>query len=252
MKIDGRKVLITGGSVGIGRQLAGDLVDRGARVLVCGRDLARLDDLRTKLPRVDSFVCDVRDYASIVALRDYAEQTFGTPDLLMNNAAVFRRFDVEDASYSIDSWLEEIDINLLGTLRVTHAFLPAMTSLPGATIVNVTSAAGYVPIAAAPIYSATKAALQSWTVSLRHQLKDSSVRVIELNPPAVDTRMNKNNPGVEGLKLWSTRDFSQHVIRQLERKNGGDILVGDAKLVHRLSRVVPGMVFNKMNPTHKP
>ena len=252
MKIEGLKVLITGGSIGIGRQLASDLLDRGAEVLVCGRDPGRLDDVRTKLPRLRSFVCDVRDYESILALRDYAERSIGTPDLLINNAAVFRRFDVEDADYSLDRWLEEVDINLLGTLRVTHAFLPKMTSLAAATIVNVTSAAGYLPITAAPVYSATKAALQSWTVSLRHQLRGGPVRVIELNPPAVDTRMNKNNPGVEGLKLWSTRDFSQHVIKRLERRGDKDILVGDAKLVQRLSRFAPGFVFSKMNPTHKP
>lgn len=238
--------------MGIGRQLATDLVDRGAKVLVCGRDPARMEEMRAKLPKVDSFVCDVRDYGSVVALRDYAGQRFGAPDLLINNAAVFRRFDVEDTSYSIDSWLEEVDINFLGTLRVTHAFLPKMTRLPSATIINVTSAAGYLPMTAAPIYSATKAALQSWTVSLRHQLKHSSVRVIELNPPAVDTRMNKNNPGVEGLKLWSTYDFSQHVIRQLEKKGDADILVGDAKLVKRLSRFAPSFVFKKINPTSKP
>ena len=238
--------------MGIGLQLACDLLDAGADVLVCSRDSSHLDSLREQHPSLRTCVADVRDYDSLLALRKYAMETMGPPDLLINNAAVFRRFDVEDRDYALDSWLEEVDINLMGTLRVTHAFLKPMTALPKATIVNVTSAAGYVPMTAAPVYSATKAALQSWTISLRYQLRETPIRVIELNPPAVDTRMNKNNPGVAGLKLWSTREFSKYVIDQLKRRGDRDILVGDAKLVHRLSRWMPGLVFNKINRTTKP
>ena len=105
------------------------------------------------------------------------------------------------------------------------------------------------PLSAAPVYSASKAAIQSWTKSLRHQIRGTGVSVIELNPPAVDTQMNRGNPDVEGLKLWSTEEFSQHVLRQMARSRTKDILVGDAKLVSRMVRLAPGYLFNRMNPS---
>ncbi|MEM9195209.1 MAG: SDR family NAD(P)-dependent oxidoreductase, partial [Myxococcota bacterium] len=237
MEISNRKVLITGGSAGIGRQLAIDLTERGAAVLVCGRSPERLDTLRAEHPNIGTFVCDVRDYESVVRLREFATQSIGVPEVLFNNAAIFRRFDINATEHSIDLWLDEVDINLMGTLRVTHAFLPLMKNLPEATILNLTSPSAYIPLASAPVYSATKASLHSWTQSLRHQLRGSPVRVLELNPPAVDTQMNQNNPDVEGLKLWSVEAFSRHVITELERSGSKDILVGDAKLVRRMSRV---------------
>ena len=247
MQIQDRRVLITGGSAGIGLRLAMDLSDRGAKVLVCGRDSARLAQVKAEFPRLLATVCDVREYESVVRLRRFAQETLGTPDVLFNNAAVFRRFDVAEPEHPVDVWLEEIDINLMGVLRVTHAFLPMMKKLPEAMVVNVTSPAAYIPMTAAPVYSATKAGIHSWTVSLRHRLRETGVRVIELNPPAVDTQMNRNNPDVEGLKMWSTEEFSRHVVAQLERSGKKDILVGDAKLVRTMSRIAPGFVFKKMN-----
>lgn len=248
MQLEKRKILITGGSAGIGQQLAADLIERGAQVLVCGRKSARLEQMASSHPKVQTFVCDVRNYDDVLRLRAFTLQSFGAPDVLLNNAAVFRRFEISAPDKPVDDWLDEVDINLMGTLRMTHAFLPAMKTLPEAVIINVTSPSAYLPLAAAPIYSATKAALQSWTISLRHQLRDSSVSAIELNPPVVDTRMNKNNPDVEGLKLWSIKEFSEHVIDRLERSGAKDILVGDAKFVRTMSRIVPSLVFKKMNP----
>ncbi|MEO0972637.1 MAG: SDR family NAD(P)-dependent oxidoreductase [Pseudomonadota bacterium] len=248
MDLVGRKVLITGGSIGIGRRLATDLDARGAQVLVCARGEGALARLREAHPGIYTFACDVRDYDSVLRLVQYAEQRMGTPDLLINNAAVFRRFEIDSPDAAIDDWLTEVDININGVLRVTHAFLPKMLALEEATLVNVTSPSAYLPLAAAPIYSATKAAIHSWTQSLRHQLRETSLNVVELNPPAVDTRMNHNNPSVADLKLWSTQEFSQYVLSRLQRRDRRDILVGDAKLVRTMSRVAPGIVFKKMNP----
>lgn len=248
MEFKGSKFLITGGSLGIGRQMAIDLLERGAEVLVCGRDAARLSSLQSEFAGIATHVCDVRDQDGVLALRDRALAVFGAPDVLINNAAVFRRFDVLDPSQSADQWVSEIDINVIGTMRVTHAMLPLMVKGAGGTIINLTSPAAYLPMTAAPAYSASKAAIFSWTTSLRHQLKGTNVSVIELNPPVVDTRMNQNNPNVEGMKRWSTEDFSRHVLRKLERSTSRDILVGDAKLVKSMTRLVPGMVFNIMNP----
>ena len=248
MTFQGTRVLITGGSAGIGRQLALDFTKRGASVIICGRDENRLNTLVAEAPNVRAFKCDVRDNASVTAFRDDVLRTFGPPDVLINNAAIFRRFDVQDSSLDVTQWLDEIDINVMGVLRMTYALLPSLVALEQATIVNVTSPSAYSPLAAAPVYSASKAALHSWTVSLRHQLRNTSVSVIELNPPVVDTQMNANNPDVEGLKRWSTVEFSEHVLNAFTRTRTKDILVGDAKLVKRMTRLAPAWVFSKMNP----
>lgn len=248
MTFDGTTFLVTGGSLGIGRQMTIDLIARGAQVLVCGRHASHLEALEREVPGVKTQVCDVRDYPSVLALRDRAQELFGAPDVLINNAAIFQRFDVQDEALPVDHWISEIDINVMGTMRVTHALLPLLRRSSGATIVNLTSPAAYLPMTAAPAYSASKAAIYSWTVSLRHQLRDTNISVVELNPPVVDTRMNANNPNVEGMKRWSTEKFSAHVLERLGRSRRRDILVGDARLVKSMSRIVPGMVFNIMNP----
>ncbi len=248
MEISQRRILITGGSLGIGHQLAIDLSARGADVLICGRNKASLEAAAAAHRQLHTFACDVRDYQNVLALKEEAERVLGGPDVIINNAAIFRRLDLQAEGDSVDQWLDEVDINLMGTLRVTHAFLPDLVRLPSATIINVTSPLAYLPLAAAPIYSATKAAIHSWTVSLRHQLRGTSVSVRELNPPVVDTRMNQNNPSVEGMKRWSTQDFSAHVVGRLKKSGQKDILVGDAKLVRTMSRWAPSIVFNKMNP----
>ena len=247
MDIEGRKVLITGGSLGIGRRLALDFVGQGAQVLVCARDVDKLDELKQTSPDIAVFPCDVRSAESVTKFRERALETFGTPDILINNAAIFRRVDLLRDDTPVDAWLEEVDINLSGVLRITHAFLPHLMKLQTATIINLTSPSSDIPMTAAPFYSATKAAIYSWTVSLRHQLRGTAIRVIELNPPAVNTRMNKENPDVEGLKLWSTDEFAATVLRRLRKRRRNEILVGDAKLVRVMSRIAPDFVFNKMN-----
>lgn len=249
MDIQDRKVLITGGSIGIGHHLALALVDKGAKVLVCARDEARLKELEGSVNGLYVAKCDVQDNDSVLALRDHAEAVFGTPDILINNAAIFRRLNLLQGDLTVDDWLAEVDTNLSGVLRVTHTFLRRMRSLPEASIVNLTSPSAYIPLAAAPVYSATKAAMRSWTLSLRHQLRNTRVNVIEVNPPAVDTRMNEDNPDVADLKLWSIDDFVREVMAQLQKPRRDEINVGDAKLVKVMSRVAPGVVFGKMNPT---
>ncbi|MEO0424436.1 MAG: SDR family NAD(P)-dependent oxidoreductase [Pseudomonadota bacterium] len=252
MDFSGTRFLITGGTAGIGYTMALDLVKQGARVVVCGRDSDRLEALQAVTGRIKALRCDVRDAQSVLALRDAAVEAYGPPDVLINNAAIFKRYQLADRSVTMEDWLEELDINLMGALRVTHALLPHFLDRGRGTIVNVTSPAAFIPLAAAPTYSASKAALQSFTKSLRHQLRDTGVSVIELNPPAVNTQMNVNNPDVEGMKLWSLPEFSTHVLARLAQQPGRDILVGDAKLVSRMRRLAPQLVFNKMNPERTP
>jgi uncharacterized oxidoreductase len=252
MAFNGTRFVITGGSIGIGRQLAIDLAADGAQVLVCARSADSLEALAAEYPSIATQICDITDEWDVSALRDAAVRHFGAPDVLINNAAMFQRLDLNDDAVPVDRWLAEAEVNVKGTLRVTHAFLPLMRDLDRATIVNLTSGLAYAPDAGAPLYSASKAAIASWTRSLRHQLRDTGVSVIELSPPVVDTRMNVNNPGSEGRKKWSTEEFSRAVLKSLDRDRTKDILIGDGKMAKTASRFAPNLLFKQMNPTKQP
>ncbi len=114
------------------------------------------------------------------------------------------------------------------------------------TIVNLTSPSAYMPMAASQIYSATKSAIQSWTRSLRHQLRKTNVKVVELNPPAVDTRMNSNNPDLAGMKLMSPGKFAQLAVQGLVKEQN-EILISHAGIMKLMSRIAPGIAFRAIN-----
>ena len=232
--------------MGIGKEIVKKLYTRGANIVTCGRRLEPLKKLADELPGVKITVCDVTNYEQVKMLREFCISKFGGIDILVNNAAVFNRFDVLDESYGLDSQLKEIDINLVGPIMLTHTFLPDLLRRKESAIVNLTSPSAFLPLIKAPIYSATKAALQSWTLSLREQLKSTNVTVIDLNPPAVDTQMNENNPGVEGMKLMSPVKFADIFVKGLE-KGKTEIMPSHAGLMRVMRRMAPNFTFKMLN-----
>lgn len=176
-------ILITGGGSGIGRAMAEALHERGARVIIAGRRQSALDAVAAANPGMATAVLDVENPDDITAFA--ARVTAEHPDLnvVINNAGIMI------AEQEIDLPVAEqiIAINLLGTIRLTAALLPHLKTKASATIVTVSSGLAFVPLAATPTYNATKAAIHSWSQSLRHQLKDTPIRVIEWAPPAVAT-----------------------------------------------------------------
>ena len=246
MTIKGKSILVTGGSMGIGKEIVKKLYAQGATVVACGRTLAPLKELADELPGLIVVTCDVTDIEQIRQLHQVCKQEVGGIDILINNAAVFKRFDILDESYGLGAQLEELDINLVGPIMLTHTFLPDLKSRKESAIVNLTSPSAFIPLVKAPIYSATKAALQSWTLSLREQLKSTNITVIDLNPPAVDTQMNENNPGVEGMKLMSPAKFADIFVKGL-MDGKTEIMPSHAGLLKIMRRVAPGFAFNMLN-----
>lgn len=176
-------ILITGGGSGIGRAMAEALHARGARVIIAGRRREALEAVAAANP---SMAFETLDVADPEAIRDFAAKVVEAhPDLngLINNAGIMVVEDQIDLAIAE----ETIAINLLGPIRLTAALLPHLKSRPRASVVTVSSGLAFVPLAATPTYSATKAAIHSWSQSLRHQLKDTSIEVIEWAPPAVAT-----------------------------------------------------------------
>jgi uncharacterized oxidoreductase len=187
MQITGNTILITGGGSGIGRGLAEAFHAAGNKVIVVGRRKKLLDEVAAANPGMKSATLDIE---SADAIRGFAEQILREHQALnvvIHNAGIMRPESmragkVEDAESIIAT-------NLLGPIRLTAALLPHLEKQPHAAIMTVSSGLAFVPMAGTPTYCATKAAIHSWTQSLRYQLKGSSLQVLELIPPYVQTEL---------------------------------------------------------------
>lgn len=196
MDITGNTILITGGGSGIGRALAEAFHAKGNKVVIAGRRQSVLDETTRANPGMTSAVLDIEDPA---AIRDFAEQVRRDhPDLnvVIHNAGIMRPEDVK--SGDTDNAEATITTNLLGPIRLNAALIDHLQAQPKATVVTVSSGLAFMPLSLTPTYCATKAAIHSYTNSLRYQLKDTSVKVLEIVPPYVQTELmgerQKNDP----------------------------------------------------------
>jgi uncharacterized oxidoreductase len=189
MKLSGNTVLVTGGATGIGLALAEALLQEGSRVLVCGRREEKLRSARQKLPDLAVRVCDISDPEERRSLAAWAEDRGA--NILVNNAGMQRMVDFAKGAAELETGDNEVRINFEAPVYLTALMLPGLISREEAAIVNVSSGLAFVPIAAMPVYCATKAAIHSLTVSLRHQLRATRVKVFEAIPPIVDTELDR-------------------------------------------------------------
>jgi uncharacterized oxidoreductase len=189
MKTTGNTILITGGGSGIGRALAEAFHRLGNQVIISGRRAGVLEEVTTANPGMASFVMDASDAAGIRAFADDVIATFPALNAVINNAGIMVNEKITDAPDYLDTAEEIIATNLLAPIRLTAALLPHFQKQPNATVLTVSSGLAFVPMAATPTYSATKAAIHSYSMAIREQLKDTSVEVIEIVPPYVQTTL---------------------------------------------------------------
>ncbi len=236
-----KRALITGGSSGIGLALAKALADAGALVTITGRNPAKLEQATKHHARITGHVCDVTKDDEIAALRDTLIAEGGV-DILINNAGVMAFFNIRDG-HPLEEQAKEIDIDILGPIKMIHYFLPTMHERE-TVIVNVSSGLAYVPYAAAPVYSAAKAFVHAYTQSLRHQLRNTPVRVIELLPPVVDTPLAASLDA--SLPRMPPDKLARVFMRGLKRGTP-EITPGFSAPLKWLSRLLPGVAFRQLN-----
>jgi uncharacterized oxidoreductase len=188
MKTTGNTILITGGTSGIGLGLALRLHEVGNKVIVAGRRKELLDRITTEHPGIEALVLDVADPASITRAAATLAASHPQLNVLVNNAGVMQPENLLDPA-SLPIAEDHVTTNLLGPIRMTYAFLPKLVTRDEAVVVNVTSALAFVPWPVTPTYAATKAALHSFSESLRVQLAGTTVQVIEVVPPGVQTTL---------------------------------------------------------------
>lgn len=237
-------ILITGGGSGIGKAMAEALHARGAKVIIAGRRQAALDAVAAANPGMATAVLDVENPADITAFA--ARVIADHPDLnvLISNAGIM----VVEQEINLPVAEQIIAINLLGTIRLTAALLPHLKSKASATVVTVSSGLAFVPLAATPTYNATKAAIHSWSQSLRHQLKDTSVRVIEWAPPAVATDLMPGH--AENPNSMPLADFTAESLALFEAGHD-EIMVERVKFLSEAEkRGEYAKVFEILNASH--
>ncbi|WP_295771041.1 SDR family NAD(P)-dependent oxidoreductase [uncultured Mucilaginibacter sp.] len=246
MDLQNSTVLITGGSSGIGLELVRQLTTIGATIIVTGRDLEKLNKTQRQFPKVHIFQSDVGDPESIKTLYEKVSQQFPDLNILINNAGEMRLIDLQDASPSLENIVREININLSGTIQMTHQFLPQLTKQRSAAVVNVSSGIAFMPFSVAPVYSASKAGVRAYTQALRLQLKGTSVKVFEMIPPGVKTNLQKNwvLPTDSNSSLTMEVDKMVKIAikgMQQDKPELNPVLIGVIKWA---SRIVPGALIN--------
>lgn len=231
MQMHGNTIFITGGTSGIGKGLAEAFYKLGNQVIISGRREDRLQEICAANPDMRYFVLDVRDPVAIRTVARTIVAEFPSLNCVFNNAGVQRRLELATGAPLDEEGLrDEIDTNLLGVIRVAAEFIPHLIQKSNAVLVNVSSGLAYVPMARFPVYCATKAAVHSLTLSLRHQLKSLGVKVIELVPPYVATELGGPRKAVApgGPQPMPLPAFIAETLKELE-SGADEVAIGDAK-----------------------
>ena len=248
MRTNGNTVLITGGATGIGFALAEAFVKAGNSVLICGRRESKLQEARAKLPQIQTRQCDLSKKEDRESFCDWVRDNHEDLNILVNNAGIQRAIDLRKGTAELFDGEDEVQINFAAPIHISTYFAPLLSKKKEAAIINVSSGLGFVPIAAMPVYCATKAGIHMFTVSLRHQLKDTSVKVFEIVPPAVDTELGKGTSGEseQGYRGIPASEVAAATLKAL-KKNECEIIIGEAKGLVEGSKKDFENVFQELN-----
>jgi uncharacterized oxidoreductase len=243
MQLQNKIIVITGGATGIGRALVAELLPANT-VISLDRSPEKIAALGTAFPQVHSLRTDITNDQETKAALAAIARDFGRVDVLINNAGTGSQFDFADTGEEpLQGMLRrEINTNYLAPVLLTHQALPLLRKSPSPVVVFVSSGLAYMPIASFAGYCASKAAMHAFALSLRHQLRKTNIRVVEVLPPTVDTDFNK---GIQAPKM-APAAFAKAFLQQLERGKT-NINIGQSKALSVFSRLMPGPAFKMLN-----
>jgi uncharacterized oxidoreductase len=241
-------ILITGGATGIGLALAETLVNTGNKVIICGRREGKLKEARDKLPQIQTRACDVSREKERESLFNWVKDNFKDLNVLINNAGIQRMVNLKKGTRDLFSDENEIETDLVAPVHLSAYFIPLLLKKKESAIINVSSGLGFVPIASMPVYCAAKAAVHSFTVSLRYQLRDTSIKVFEIVPPMVDTELGKGTTeeGDQGYRGIPPSEVARATLKAMA-SNEYEIVVGEAKGLVMGARTDPELTFQRIN-----
>lgn len=217
MRTTGNTILITGGGTGIGLALAEQLIRRDNQVVICGRRRHYLLAAKKRLPQLNIRVCDVSRPASRRALVRWITSAFSHLNILVNNAGIQREVDFRKGQRDLSDADEEVATNLVAPIHLSALLIPHLRRQKHAAIVNISSGLAFTPLAAVPVYCATKSAIHSLSLSLRFQLSGTPVRVFEVAPPMVRTELSGSRRRPEDDEhFMSPDDVAQGIVDALE------------------------------------
>ena len=242
-------ILITGGTSGIGYELARQLCENNT-VIITGRDQVKLNKAKTDLKKVHTFQCDVANSQEIINLYETVLQQFPELNIVINNAGIMKKIDLQK-EVDLLTLTQEIDTNVNGVIRMCTQFLPHLKQQKNAAILNVSSALAFVPVASTPVYCATKAAIHSYTQSLRIQLLNTNVKVFELAPPAIETPLINEFDASEQkrMAIMNVTKLAKFAIEGIESDNE-EIRPGQSNTLKMISRIAPSFAINMLNKAY--
>jgi uncharacterized oxidoreductase len=228
MKISGNTVLITGGATGIGLALAEELLKKGNEVLVCGRRREQLRAAKSRLRQLHTRVCDVTKPRSRLALVRWATDRFRSLNILVNNAGIQHCADFVRGSRDLADAEAEIATNLAAPIHLSALLIPHLRRKRQSAIVHISSGLAFTPLAAVPVYCATKAAVHSLSLSMRHQLRGTRIKVFEIAPPMVATALGGRRRSAEEIEYcMSAEEVARGTLDALKR-NRYEVALGTA------------------------
>ena len=198
MKYSGNTILITGGGSGIGLAMAEYLLNKGNEIIICGRNLQKLQEVQKTHPEIHIIQCDISSKEDRERLVETIEKEYPETNFLINNAGLQRSIDLTKGVEELERGIPEIETNLWGTMYMSTMFIPVLQGKENACMLNVASGMAFASdrFPFAPVYSASKAGVHAFTRSLRSQVADLGITVLELIPPMVDTELNPEQTAI--------------------------------------------------------
>ncbi len=249
MKLEDHVVFITGGGSGIGLALARGFLERNNTVIVSGRNAAKLAEVKRSNRGLHTMESDVTDFAQSKSAIDSIVKQFGRLNILVNNAGVMLSWDIlrENDPAHLAAVDREVVTNFVAPIKLTMLALPVLLQQKDAAVVNVASGLAYVPVGRYPVYCATKAAIHSFSKSLRHQLERTRVRVFDVLPPRTSTDLN--------AEMKKSKTSAEAVAKEMLRgmaRDQHEIPIGESKTLHMMERIAPAFIERKLLGLREP